>query len=97
MWIKRPIKFALLLGMFYYQMPSYYNAARQHPYQQAMFVQYTQPQYPGYPTTYQARSADTNGVSTFTAGDTIAAGSILKGFYPQHSIKFYFKLITINM
>lgn len=75
--------------MFYYQMPSYYNAPRQqHPYQQAMFVHYTEPQYPGYPTTYQGRSTDTNGVSTFTAGDTIAAGSILKGLNRLHSIKY---------
>lgn len=60
--------------MFYYQMPSYYNAPAQHPYRQAMFVHYAEPSYPGYPQ-YQGRASETHGVTAFAAGDTIATGS----------------------
>lgn len=73
--------FINFIGMFYYQMPSYYNApAQHHPYRQAMFVHYAEPSYPGYPQ-YQGRASETNGVTAFAAGDTIAAGSYSNGLY----------------
>lgn len=72
--------------MFYYQMPSYYNApAAHHPYRQAMFVHYAGPSYPQY----QGRASEPSGVTAFAAGDTIAAGSYLRGMRNQPSSSLF--------
>lgn len=60
--------------MFFYQTPTYYNSPERHPYHRAMFVHYNEPSYPAYPS-YRSNSAG----SVFAAGDTIAAGTYLRG------------------
>lgn len=59
-------------GMFYYQTaPGYYSQVPQR----AMFVQY------GNSPSYRSnrRSAEEGGVAAFAAGNTIAAGTYLRG------------------
>lgn len=56
--------------MMFYQAPSYYNAPPHHPYHQAMFMHYAQP-------VYRSRAAESAGA--FAVGDSIAAGTYLRG------------------
>lgn len=73
--------------MIFYQTPSFYNQPQQrYPYHQAMFVQYSQPpQYPSY-RSYQGTPPQANGVSAFASGDTIAAGTYLKGLSRKNAL-----------
>lgn len=61
--------------MVFYQAPGYYNSQLRNQAYQAMLVHYSQKPYNG-------RGTGAAGVSAFAAGDTIAAGSILKGNEP---------------
>lgn len=65
-------QYFFLSGMLVYQVPGYYNSQLRNQAYQTMLVHYSQNPYAG-------RGVGEAGTSAFASGDTIAAGSLLKG------------------